>query len=80
MSERLVAKLRQNDDFRAVTRYLDDEGLPWRVYPGGKHPKIEIVIGPDKTLRRSLTCSPGSVNIQASLRYLRHAIQKARGE
>ena len=80
MSQRIVAKLRQNDDFRAVTRYLDDEGLPWRVYPGRKHPKIEIIIGPDKTLRRSLTCSPGSVNIQASLRYLRHAIQKARGE
>ena len=80
MSQRLVAKLRQNDDFRAVTRHLDDEGLPWRVYPGRKHPKIEIVIGPDKTLRRSLTCSPGSVNIAASLRYLRHAIQKAREE
>ena len=77
MSERLVAKLRQNDDFRAVTRYLDDEGLPWRVYPGGKHPKIEIVIGPDKTLRRSLTCS---VNVAASLRYLRQAIKRAREE
>ena len=80
MSQRLVAKLRQNDDFRAVTRYLDDEGLPWRVYPGRKHPKIEIVIGPDKTLRRSLTCSPRSVNVAASLRYLRQAIKRAREE
>ena len=31
--DRLIAKIRKNEDFIAITSLLDDQGYPWRLLP-----------------------------------------------
>ena len=46
---RLESRLRRNADFQAVTRYLDDAGLEWRVVKrnakGHPHLRVEDQLG-----------------------------------
>lgn len=77
---RLSAKLRKNEDFKAITSWLDGQGLEWRVVPpsGKGHPGIEIDLPDGETITHQITCTPrGGGNARAALAYLRRTLRGA---
>jgi hypothetical protein len=79
--DRLVAKLRTNPDFKALTSYLDDLDLAWELVPpsGKAHPAILIEIpGAAEPLRHTIASTPrGRCNVKARLAAMRRALISA---
>lgn len=77
---RIEAKLRQNDEYKAISRFLDKVGLRFTAYAatGSSHPFI-IIDMPDGTeFRHSVACTPkGGGNPAGALSYLRRKLREA---
>jgi len=77
---RITAKLRQNDEYRAICRYLEGQGLTHTAHPatGSAHPYIIIDLPDGQTLRHSVACTPkGGGNPSGALAYLRRKLREA---
>lgn len=58
---RIMAKVRKNPDYQALTRYLEDLDLPFELCkPEGKgHPYLMIFGDGGQTLKHLISCTPG---------------------
>jgi len=77
---RITNKLRQNDEYRAITSLLDRVGMPYAVFPatGSAHPFMLIDLPDGTQLRHSLACTPrGGGNKRGALAYLRRKLREA---
>lgn len=77
---RLVARLRTNADFKALSAFLDGLGLAWSIErPTGKgHPALLIELPNGELLRHTVTCTPrGGGNPLGAIAYLRRAMRAA---
>lgn len=71
---RLIAKVRTNGDFKAITRHLDESGLAYVVVkPNHKgHPALRITLPDGREVDHYITCTPrGRSNSAARVASLR---------
>ena len=77
---RITNKLRQNDEYKAICRYLDGQGLTHTAHPptGSAHPYIIIDLPDGTAFRHSVACTPrGGGNTSGALAYLRRKLRDA---
>ncbi len=77
---RIAAKLRQNDEYQAITRFLGKVGLRFTAHPptGSQHPYILIQMPDGTEFRHSVACTPkGGGNPSGALAYLRRKLREA---
>ena len=75
---RLVAKVRTNAGFKAMTRFLQDQGLHYEVEkPNRKgHPALRITAPAGRQIDHKISCTPGpredtALKVAALRRHLR---------
>ncbi len=73
---RLVQRLRQNDDFKAIVQVVEDFGLRWRVETKGraKHPKLILINDAGEEHSISIPCSPRGVHLGRARRMIEKEI------
>ncbi len=77
---RLSARVRTNDDYRAMTRFLDDHGLAHEIVkPNSKgHPALSITLPSGTVLVHHIACTPrGWCNGPARVAGLKRRLVKA---
>lgn len=57
---RIAQKLRQNDEHRAITRFLDGADLRYTIHPppGCQHPYLMIALPDGATIKHTVACTP----------------------
>lgn len=76
---RLGQKLRQNEEYRAILKFLAKVGLRHTLHPatGSQHPFIIISLPNGAEFRHSVACTPrGGGNPAAALAYLRRKLRE----
>ena len=77
---RIGNKLRQNDEFQAIKKFLKAVGFRFTAHPptGSAHPYILIDLPNGQTLKHSVACTPkGGGNPSGALAYLRRKLREA---
>jgi hypothetical protein len=78
---RLVAKLRQNDEYPAIKKFLKQVGFDHEVHnpTGSGHPFITIRLPHGAILKHHINCTPSNAggNVRAALAGLRRALRTA---
>lgn len=77
---RIQQRLRRNDDFKAVTRYLDGAGVPWRAVLETRtgHPELVLTMPGGAELRHKIACTPRSGgNAKGAVGHLRRVLTAA---
>jgi hypothetical protein len=77
---RITNKLRQNDEYRAITRFLDGIGLRYSTHPptGREHPFMQITLPNGAIMRHGINCTPsGGGRPKHALGILRRALRGA---
>lgn len=76
---RLGAKLRQNDEYPAITGYLKKVGFAWRLNDkrgNGGHPYLTIWLPCGKAVEHHINCTPrANGNPRAALAKLRRCLR-----
>ena len=78
--QRIGNKLRQNDEYTAICRYLEGKSLTHTAHPptGHGHPYLLIDLPNGETLRHSVACTPrGGGHPPKALAYLRKKLREA---
>lgn len=76
---RIVAKLRTNDDYKAVTAWLENACLAYRAVGaiGKGHPTLRITLPCGKEVSHAITCTPsGGGNKRGAIAHLRRSLRK----
>jgi len=77
---RIVTKLRQNDEYKAITRFLDDHSLKFTTHPptGTGHPFIVVNLPNGDQMRQSIACTPkGGGYPKRAIGHLRASLREA---
>ncbi len=76
---RMAERVRKNDDFVEIKRYLTDRNLPFEVLPptGKGHPILLVFLPWGETVRTTITCTPrGSGNKGLARSQIRATLSK----
>ena len=75
---RIAAKLRQNAEYPAVTKFLKSIGLRFTTHPatGSGHPFLMIVLPDGREIRHSIACTQkGGGNIGRAMTSLKRQLR-----